>query len=211
MTDEQKNMSEIRAKSFEKDFSEQEMLKNNPLFFAYRDNDLFQKYVPVITKKLNEFGRNTETQIFEAGTSVWDMRRWYKTLFYTDEASKLSERSSDRFDVRNKDTGGLIEPHLSPVFNKVIITDGYVAESGYDIYLDLIEKYSMFKCVKIPMLDILISKALHGALFGLSETGFESLSDNVSYKTVMRTFFESFLKNPENQPEKNNSSLRLHG
>ncbi len=54
-----------------------EMKKNAPLFFIYRDNELFRKHLPIVQKQLLEMGRELEAQVFPQGTSKEDIKKWY--------------------------------------------------------------------------------------------------------------------------------------
>lgn len=65
------------AQDFEKE-KIKEMKQSAPLFFIYRDNTLFKKYVPIILKNLADMGRTVDIQIFPKGTQEKDIEKWYK-------------------------------------------------------------------------------------------------------------------------------------
>ena len=100
MTDEERAMSKTRFEEKEKeiigkiksgqieswgeeaiDFEKEkieDMKKNAPLFFIYRDNTLFKNHIRTILKKFAEMGRQVDTQIFPEGTQNKDIEKWYK-------------------------------------------------------------------------------------------------------------------------------------
>lgn len=100
MTDKEKAMSKARFEEKEKEIIEkiksgqiklwdkevtdfekekiEDMKKNAPLFFIYRDNTLFKNHIPTILKKFTEMGRQVDTQNFPEGTQKEDIEKWYK-------------------------------------------------------------------------------------------------------------------------------------
>lgn len=100
MTDKEKAMSKTRFEEKEKEIIEkiksgqisswdkeasnfeeekiENMKKNAPLFFIYRDNTLFKNHIPTILKKLTEMGRQVDTQNFPEGTKGEDIKKWYE-------------------------------------------------------------------------------------------------------------------------------------
>ncbi len=71
------NSRDNETLDFEKEKIE-DMKKNAPLFFIYRDNTLFKNHIPTILKKLTEMGRQVDTQIFPEGTKDEDIKKWYE-------------------------------------------------------------------------------------------------------------------------------------
>lgn len=48
-----------------------------PILIIYRDNDLFAKQVPEITKSFQQMGRKLETKVFPKETSADEIKNWY--------------------------------------------------------------------------------------------------------------------------------------
>lgn len=118
MTDEEKAMSKARfeekekeiigkiksgqikswgeeATGFEKEKIE-DMKKNAPLFFIYRDNTLFKNHIPTILKKFTEMGRQVDTQNFPEGTQKEDIEKWYKeNKGLLSQKAIVSDRTAD--------------------------------------------------------------------------------------------------------------------
>jgi len=71
------NIEQTHQPSFEENNLE-DMKKNAPLFFIYRDNTLFRNHIPIILRKLTEMGRQVGIQSFSEETSEKDIDRWYE-------------------------------------------------------------------------------------------------------------------------------------
>lgn len=72
MTDTEREMSEERASKFE----QREQMP--PILIIYRDNDLFEKYVPEIERMLTAWGRRVEVKNFPRNTEEDEIKKWYK-------------------------------------------------------------------------------------------------------------------------------------
>lgn len=72
MTDIEREMSEEKARKFE----QREQM--SPILIIYRDNDLFEKYVPEIERMFTAQGRRIEVKNFPRGTDKNEIEEWYK-------------------------------------------------------------------------------------------------------------------------------------
>lgn len=62
--------------SKEQGVSSKEAEKQPPILLVYRDNDLFQKYMPVIAETLKSLGRQVEIQNFPKEATEDDIKKW---------------------------------------------------------------------------------------------------------------------------------------
>lgn len=125
------------------DFEEEktrEMKKSAPLFFIYRNNTLFKKYIPIILKNLNEMGRQVDVQIFPEGTQGADIERWYQeNKELLSKKAIISDRTADiphtisikelKYELGARNVGDLDEL-INRVFKKIIFGNAEFKNDG---------------------------------------------------------------------------------
>jgi len=79
-----------------------------PIFFLYRENDLFKKHVPIMTNFLTEQGYTVNLMGFPAGTNKEEIKTWYDV-----HQAELQQMDILADDTTEESTGYKIRPKIS--------------------------------------------------------------------------------------------------
>ncbi|MBU4347418.1 hypothetical protein L6307_06960 [Candidatus Parcubacteria bacterium] len=101
-----------------------EKIKLQPIFFIYRDNDLFQKYISKITSSLEGIGCEVNIQSFPRGTGQVDIEKWreehQKDLYGKIVVSDRTCSSSFFSKMNDFRGGGYLDEAFDSTVNKIL-------------------------------------------------------------------------------------------
>lgn len=125
MTDTQREMSEEKARKFE----QREQMP--PILIIYRDNDLFEKYVPGIERMLVAQGRRVEVKNFLRGTEQNEIKEWYEENLerldgmeiISDRTAKMPWKMEDKFNTFNIKSIGELDSVLSGAMSRIFLSE----------------------------------------------------------------------------------------
>lgn len=123
------------------------------LYFMYRDNDLFKRYMPKVLDTFRSLGYRVETQIFAQGTGDLEMLRWV-----------------DKHREEFKDKAVIADDNIN-TFNKRLPSKRYggvwtPARDMYDADYDLMGKSGMRSFAFVGGIDDIFRSALNRVMCG---------------------------------------------